>query len=86
MPLFLYSGFNNSLYVEKLVTSNHQTENEDYYIAEIRMAVGNRINAQPDYWVCRYGDDVKAYVGNSISQARITEMIQKLESRGVSLS
>jgi len=69
--------------MEKLVTSNHPTENEDYYIAEVHMAVGNRVNAQPDYWVCRYGDDVKAYLGNSVSQERITAMIKKLESHAV---
>ncbi len=72
--------------MEKLVTSNHPTANENYYVAEVHMAVGNRVNVQPDYWVCRYGDDVKAYLGSSISQERIAEMIQKLESREVSSS
>ena len=67
--------------MEKLVTANFSTVHRDYYIAEVHMAVGNRVNAEPDYWVCRYGDEVKAYLGNSVSQTKVSEIIQQLEKQ-----
>ena len=65
--------------LENMVETHYLTGHDDYYIAEIHMAVGNRVNAEPDYWVCKYGGDVKAYLGTALNREKVEKVVRILE-------
>ena len=65
--------------LEKPVETHYSTENSRYYIAEVHMAVGNRLSREPDYWVCRRGSEVRVYLGNTLSRADVKKAVRIME-------
>ena len=65
--------------LENMVATHIPTNNDRYYVAEVHMAVGNRINQEADYWVCKYGTAVKLYLGNTLNREKVEKVIRQLE-------
>ena len=65
--------------LEKPVETHYQTENTQYYIAEVHMAVGNRLSQEPDYWVCKHGTDVRVYLGNVMNRTEVENAVRIME-------
>ena len=65
--------------LENIVETHYPMDNGKYYVAEVHMAVGNRINQEADYWVCKYGTAVKLYLGNTLNSEKVKKMVRTLE-------
>ena len=65
--------------MENMVAMHIRTDRDPFYVAEVYMAVGNRINSEPDYWLCKYGTDVKVYLGNALNRACVEKAVRFME-------
>ena len=65
--------------LENIIETHYPMDNGKYYVAEVHMAVGNRISQEADYWVCRRGSDTKMYIGNSIARDKVDEAISRFK-------
>lgn len=66
--------------LENMVTTNIPTDSEEYYVAEVHMAVGRRLSQEPDYWVCRRGSEIKVFLGSTLSREKVEKVISLLEN------
>ena len=65
--------------MENMIAMHIPTDRDQFYVAEVHMAVGNRINSEPDYWLCKYGTDVKMYLGNALNRADVEKAVRIME-------
>ena len=65
--------------LENIVETHYPMDNGKYYIAEVHMAVGNRINQEADFWVCRRGSEARAFLGNTLNRETVKNALRALE-------